>query len=209
MKIQKYQLFILSLIMFSGCINLREEYPEIIYYRLQQEPLQIKNLEKSSGALLLRYFTSPIDLETEHLIAVDSDNRLQKYYYHRWTTDCPSLITDYFIERYNKLDAFTDGTIKESSYIAPNYVLEGQILEFIAYNNKNIPDSNYVVVTIQANLMKKKDNSVDNKVILNRTYTERASRIGNKVETIAPAFSKAVAAIADRMLADISETINQ
>lgn len=198
------------LLILSGCINIRTEYPTINYYRLNQEPLNISNLEKVSGALLIRHFSSSIDLETERLLAVWNDNRLQRYYYHRWNADCSALVTDYILERYNKLDAFTNGVVKESSFIIPDYILEGQIVEFLAYNHRNnLPDSNYVVVTVHASLLKKEEMIIENRLILNKTYTETVSRARNNVETIPPAFSKAVAIISDRLLTDISETINQ
>ena len=93
LRIMKF--FILLLICCS-CINLKSTYPEIQYYRLSQEPLTLKNLGKINATLMIRDFVSSGELDTEHLIALWDNTRLQKYYYHRWLTDVSALMTDFF-----------------------------------------------------------------------------------------------------------------
>lgn len=82
-------------------------------------------------------------------------------------------------------------------------------MDFFAYNHRdNSPDSNYVSVSLHATLTQKRELSVESNLIMTKTYNAKVTRPDNRVESIAPAFSKATARIADQLLADISEKLN-
>jgi ABC-type uncharacterized transport system auxiliary subunit len=199
---------ILLFIGLSGCINIKSDYPQVEYYMLNQEATTFKNTATIEGTLQIRNFAVNEQLESNYLLALKDDNSIQKYYYHRWITDLSSLTTDFIITRFNNLKAFTGGVIRASGMLTPDYILEGQILEFNARNVENSEKQKpYISVNIQVSLVKRIPFQTDIHLILNKVYSLKINRESNNVSTIAPAFSKAVSQITDILMNDIQESI--
>lgn len=195
---------------FTSCINLREEYPEIHYYRLNQTDGKIQNIGTGTieGTLQIRDFSVSDEIDTDNFLAVSGGTSIQKYFYHRWISNCSELVTNFILTRYNNLGVFTKGAVKPGSMILPDYILEGQVIDMMAHNNegeeKNI---NYVYISLRISLLKKVPLNTDKAIILNKIFTVKSPRINNSVESIATAFSNAVSQISDQMLLEIQEAI--
>ena len=199
---------ILSLLLTSGCFSIKSDYPRVEYYRLSPEPLSLKNIAKINASLLVRDFSAGGELDTEHLTVLWSDNQVQQYYYHRWVNDCATLVTDFIINRYNQYNAFGGSVVRSSSYILPDYILEGQILELIAVNNaEKSKEPCNVSLSIQVNLLSRIPLKPENKVVLSKVYNLKVPRENNSVKTIVTAASKGISQIADKLLIDIQTAI--
>ncbi|MBI5326228.1 MAG: hypothetical protein HZB41_13320, partial [Ignavibacteriae bacterium] len=91
----KYIIFIPVL---YGCISLKSEYPEISYYRLHQETVKSTDIINIPGTLQIRNFSCSDQLNTEHIMAIWDEAKVQNYYYHRWVSAPADLVTDFIIE---------------------------------------------------------------------------------------------------------------
>lgn len=209
MKISHQIILALALtVIASGCVSITSKYPPIEYYKLHQEPVSAKNLGKIDITLMVRNFSVSSDLESENLQAIWDDNHIQKYYYHRWATDFPSMITDYFVERFSNVGAFTTGVVKSSSWILPDYYLEANILELTAKNSeKTAEGSNYVYVSLQITLARRTPLKTGKDVVFNENYYQKIERADNTVKSIVPAYSKALSQIADKVILDIEKAV--
>ena len=155
---KKYLALIIFIFSLQGCINVdfKGDYPEIEYYRLKQVDEISSNTGTVEGTLQIRDFSIGEELETNYLLALIDETTIKRYYYHRWITDCSSLITDFFINRFNSIDAFKGGIINSSSIIQPDFILEGQVIDMMAYNStKDAAGSNYVNLTLRITLIKR------------------------------------------------------
>ncbi len=205
---KKLLLFCLSLTVLSGCVSIISKYPPIEYYKLHQEPISAKNVGKVSVALMIRDFTVPSEFENENLWVKWDDNRIQKYFYHRWTSDLSELITEFFQERYNKTEAFMSGVVKTSSWVVPDYILEANILEMTANSSeKNAPGTNNAYISMQVSLSRRNVLKVDKAVIFSENYNQKIQRNDNSAKSIVPAFSVALSQLADKILLDIQSAI--
>lgn len=205
-----YSSLFLFLILISGCINLKSVYPEIQYYRLSQEAGILQNLNTGTikGNLQIRNFTIGAELETEHLLALVDENKLQVYQYHRWISDINDLITDFFVTRWNSYNFFSGAVLKSSTMIIPDYILEGHVLDMFAHNNKdNVKDGNFVYISLRVTLLKRIPLSTDRNIVINKVYTNKTLRESSSVNTLAPTYSKCISEIADKMLYEIQEAI--
>jgi len=207
---KKYLLLIAVIPLLSGCFSLRVDYPEINYYRLEQQPSKLEDVGISTikGSLLIRNFTASDEINTDHFLAVWDNGRVQKYYYHRWIANIAELVTDFIVTRFNNLRVFSDGAIKSGSMIKPDYILEGSLLEMYAHNSKDDEkQNNYVYISMRVSLLKKVPLSVDKKILLNKVFTIKQKRKNKSVDNIANAFSKAMTKITDKTLLDIQKVI--
>ena len=92
--------------------------------------------------------------------------------------------------------------------IIPDYIMEGQVIDMVAYNGEeDDKKANYVYISLRISLLKKVPLSTDKTILLNKIFTVKAPRKNNSVGTIAPAFSRAVSQISDKMLIEIQDAI--
>lgn len=198
---------ILSFYLFNSCISLRTEYPAIEYYRLEQDPLTLKNVGKIDATILIREVIPSAELESTHLMGIWSDGRIQRYNYHHWNSEIAPMVTDFIVKRLNLYSGFSGGVIKITSSILPDYILETQLIDMMAYNTEKADEGNYVFVSLQANLIKRIPLDTNKNIILSQVYTQKISRQNNSVKTIAPAFSTAFSLLTDKILIDIQSAI--
>jgi ABC-type uncharacterized transport system auxiliary subunit len=208
MKIKIIILLSISFLL-TQCFNLREEYPEIHYYKLSQEKgmFQDMGIGKIDGTLQIRDFSVSDEIDTDHFLAIWDETKVQRYYYHRWIANCGDLVTNFLMTRYNALRVFSGGAVSPGSMIVPDYILEGQLIDMIAHNSKDDKKSNYVYISMRISLLKKQYLSTDKTILLNKVFTVKSPRESSSVKTIAPAFSSAMSQIADQMLIEIQKTI--
>lgn len=198
-----------ALLCVSGCVNVKSDFPSIEYYRLKQIDNPNFNLGTINGLFQIRDFTISDELETGYLMALTDDTRIRRYYYHRWIGNCSEMITDFFVTRYNKMNAFSEGVVKSSSILLPIYIMEGQVLDMIARNTETaVEGGNYVSLSIKFNVIKVEPMNVEKPVILSKVYNTKIPRRDNSVTTIPIAYSQAFSEIADLALSDIHKAIN-
>jgi ABC-type uncharacterized transport system auxiliary subunit len=119
------------------------------------------------------------------------------------------MITDFFVARYNKLNAFSQGVVKSSSVLLPQYIMEGQVLDMIARNSGSVAEgSNYVTLSIRINVIKLETKNASKQVILSKVYDTKIPRRDETVTTIPIAYSQAFSELADQALADIHIAIS-
>jgi ABC-type uncharacterized transport system auxiliary subunit len=198
-------LFLIFLV--SGCISIKSEYPAIEYYRLSQEPPSVKNLGKIPDIILLRDISVSEENDQTSLVAIWDSTNIQKYFYHRWISDPSGLLTDFFITRFDNSAGFSSGIVKTGTSVVPDYVLEGRLLELNAYSSKKSNGKNYVSVSMQFDLQSKIPLSLEKNVIFNQTYNMKIPRTDNSAASVAPAVSKAVSQIADKLMLDVQMSI--
>ena len=210
-KIMKYFILLITLPLFIvSCISIKSEYPKIDYYRLTQDATSLKDLKKQDVTLQIRSFNVSQDIDTDHLLAQIGSNQIKVYYYHRWVTDVPSMVTDFFISRFSQYEIFKGSVVGTNTIAIPDYIVEGQVLDMIAYNSlNNEPGTNSVVVTLKVNIIKYNALSIDKDIISSEIYTNRTYRSDNTASSIAPAFSKCFSLIGDMVLSDIIKAIDK
>ncbi len=199
---------VLLLAMLSSCINLKDEYPDITYYSLNDIQSNISEIKQVDGALLIRNFSISSEFDTKHLLANWDSKRVQKYYYHRWISDISDMTTDYIFNRISKLKVFSNGAISSTSMIIPDYILEGQIIN-LAVNNTDLLESgnNNAEIEIKINLIIRNKEIPGETTIFTQVYKEEVLRQNNLVTSIAPAVSRGISLISDKIAVDIKNAI--
>jgi ABC-type uncharacterized transport system auxiliary subunit len=206
----KYIAIIFSLFALGGCISIMQEYPEIEYYRLNQEKAKYKNIGQITGVLQIRDFNISQEADSEQLIVMEGTTRLEKYYYHRWISGPDDMITDFMVERFNRMKTFSGGALRTSSLLLPDYILEGEVLEMSAHNSDSDEDgANHVYMAIHINLIKRDPLKIDKTILLNKIYEGRENREDDEIRNVAPAFSLLVSDLTDQLIFDVQSMISK
>lgn len=207
-NIYKYAIFAITIIALSSC-SLRNDYPVISYYKLDSQPTsKINNASDIQASIMIRDVMVSTGNETDQIMATNDDGSIKKYFYHRWISDIPSLVTDFFRERYTKLGLFKEGIIKSASATVPNYILEVSLIEFSAFNTAK--GSPYVEVTAVASIIEyPKLSGGELQKVFTKKFTSKEYRQNTEVGNIAPAYSKALNTIADDIYLELFNFINQ
>lgn len=193
----------------SGCINLREDYPEIEYYELQASSTEPSRI-KVDGILQVRPFGGSNVLSSRRFMVEKSTGGVDKYYYHRWSDDFQELFTWTVISRMSNQKLFTGGIVNQGTALLPNYILEGDILKLRIYNDeKDKTDSSFVEMSVKITLQEFIPDSSGLKVIYTNVYDKRVARKSNKAPTIAPAVNIAANEIISMFSEDIVKAINK
>lgn len=204
---RKFHPELILFLLFFGCLSIRTPYIPTKYYSLNQMPFNFKNIAELETFVIFNDFSVPEELVDNRIMVWFGDGSVQKYNYHRFTTDYVALINDFILTRLNLSKAFKFGVSVTSSTIVPDYIIEGKVLEFRAYSDKENKSRNWVYVSIQVTLLKYVPISNQNKVVLSKVYTQKVERQGKEPLTIPPAFSIALSTIVDKMIFDLQGAI--
>ena len=200
---KQFLLLVLIVLTFTSCINIRTDYPKIDYYKLDSFKSIISTDLKIDGVLQIRDCYTAEDIDTDHLYAIWDNKNIRKYFYHRWISDLPSLVGDFFKQRYSQLNVFKSGVVNSSSILAPDYSLELRLLQMDAISSDKFEDDScFVEVTLQAVFSKRPIKGAEPQVIISQTFKTKAKRINNEVTSIAPAFSKAFSDLSDMIFVE-------
>jgi ABC-type uncharacterized transport system auxiliary subunit len=204
-KMKLIALFLFLLLLLPGCFSIKSDYPEIEYFTLEQEPLSATSGAKINATLLVKDFTVNENLETDQMLASDGDGKVRRYYYYRWNSDYAAMITDFFVNRYNTIEGFTGGVVKSSSLIVPDYILEAQVLDMMAFNSDG--GNSHVELKIQASLLRTVPMSSEKQIVFSKMYYNKTPRSGSAITSVIPSYSKALSKIADEMFDDIQQAV--
>lgn len=207
MIISRISILVVLVFGLYGC-GLRTEYPDIHYYKLNSYPeTKIKESAVFNASLLIRDVMVSSGDETDQIMTTNEDGSIKKYFYHRWISDIPSLISDFFRERYTKFGLFKGGISKSASAIIPDYILEITILDFKSQNtSKGAP---FVEVTVTATVLAHpRDAAKPIEKLFTKTFKSHEFRQNTDANAIAPAFSKALNTIADDIYLALYNFVN-
>ncbi|MBE2188483.1 MAG: hypothetical protein IAE98_03365 [Candidatus Kapabacteria bacterium] len=193
--------------MFSSCLNLKKEYPEITYYGLTPDKRLIDSLNTQDVAVLLRNVEVPEAFSVRSIIANVDNKTIQRYFYFRWINDLSYLVTDFVESILIEYKLFGRGVVRNSSITLPDYFLESRIIEMDIRNSTINPDSNFVALSVNFNFFKRTETKEGNKLIFSKTFDHKVKRPNNFAESIPPAVSKSLSVICDYAVAEMSKAI--
>ncbi|MCX7909161.1 MAG: ABC-type transport auxiliary lipoprotein family protein [Ignavibacteria bacterium] len=203
----KKRYFIALLFLFAGCVSIRTPFIPTQYYYLSQEPFSFRNIAEIETNIVFREFTVPEELFDNRLMIWYEDGTVQKLQYHRFNSDYSDLLNNFIFTRMNLAKAFKFGINKLNTANVPDYILEGNILEFKAYSEKKDKKKNWVQIALQVNLLKFNPMSTNQNSVFSKIYTQRYEVTEPEYSKFVQSFSKALSLLVDKIILDIQSTI--
>lgn len=203
------KLFISTILLFSfaGCFSIRTPFIPINYYYLNQEAFSFRNIAEIETYIVFREFNVPDELYDNKLMIWFDDGTVQKFNYHRFSSDYPELINNFIFNRFNLSKAFKYGITTFNSSIVPNFILEGNVLEFKSYASKKDKKRNWVQITLNANLIKYLPMTTNKEIVFSNTYSQRIEVQERDNSLFVLGYSKALSLIVDKMILDVQSAI--
>ncbi len=205
---QNIFIFLFVLLLTSSCINLREPYPSINYYTLNQEPTMLGKLQTSDKVVLLRRITVNEALNSPQILITTNKTNIQRLFYHRWISDVSSLTDDFIATRLNKSGLLSNGVIRSSSAAYPDYIIEPHLINMVAHSSlNNVTEENFVTIEIKVDLLRRDTNN-NLQIVHSNTYKQTYIRNNQEIKYISDAYSKIFSITVDNIIADLSNILN-
>ncbi len=202
---KKYWLY--SLILLMGCLSIRTPYVPVNYYYLNQEPFSFRNIAELETYIAYKEFTVPEELFDNRFMIWFDDGTVQKFSYHRFNADYSEIINSFIFIRLNQSKAFKFGVNQLNSSIVPNYIIEGSILEFKSYAEKEDKKKNWVQVSILVNLVKYKPLTTKKEIVFSKTYAQKFDISERENSKFVEGYSKLLSLLIDKVIFDIQSAI--
>lgn len=203
----KSLLSLFVLVMFAGCINLREPYPKIEYYNLRQVSSAPKDYPKLEQTVMLRRMLVNESIDSPHILMTTQGTNIRRLFYHRWISDLSTLGTDFIVTRLNQSGLFKNGIIRSASVTNPDYIIEPQLIEMITNETINDnPDENFVSIELKVDLVKRMDNSKF-EIVMSKSYKKQLKRESKELKYIANSYSMIFSDAIDNLISDLAENI--
>lgn len=196
------------ILLISGCIHLKDEYPKINYYTLKHEPTSLSNMAQKNVSLIIRDLSLNESYSGVQLLANLEKNKVQKYFYHRWINDFSQIATDFLITRFDRMNIFKGGVSNSTSSIIPNYILEGKITELYAQNSEiDVKENCFVNMEVSVTFFRRNQKGDPIEQIFSKIYSHKTQRPNNNAESIPEAFSKSYSMICDQIIVDVNNAV--
>ncbi len=193
--------FLLSLI--NSCVSIKSDYPDIKFYALDFNNDNISAGKKIEGSLLVRGFEISNEYNTDYLL-VNTEGSIKRYFYHRWIKNFELLATDYIVKAMTEKEIFSKGIFTISTYIAPDYVLEGYVMDVkTVFDDEN--EDYFVELKIKFNMIERIQITKEPVELFNKVFSSKVKIEDDKIMLVPPAVETAMEDITSRLISEIAE----
>lgn len=169
-----------------------------------QEIAKIGSIPQS---IYVKPFSGMSQFNTDQMIEKRDENKIHRYFYHRWIEDFSDLFRNITITKLKRSGIAKGGVVANAVELTtPELTLEAQVLDAMAYA---VDDTDNYSVTLEVEFTIKKYNSAEKQpILLQKIYKESIARDGDEANSINIAFAKASNVIIEKLLIDIKKNIN-
>jgi ABC-type uncharacterized transport system auxiliary subunit len=197
------------LFVLPSCINLKSDFPKIVYYKLTQTPINETEATTlyADKSIFIKSFKISSELETAKIMVSEDNWRVKKYNYHQWTAPLNEILTEFTINRISRYGAFRKGVSSSAFSTNNDFVLECNVLNCVINNSTTTARPNNVELSISATLLRPDGTTLSYSPMFSKTYTKSLARKDNSLETAVDALSILMSEITDAILVDIFQHI--
>lgn len=199
----------LLLLAVISCFSLRTPYIPIVYYYLTQEAFSFRNIATIETYVIFKEFSIPDELLDSRIVICYDDGTMQRFNYHRFSSDYSELLNNFIYSRLNQSKAFKYGVSTFNTATVPNYIIEGSILDFKAYANRKDKLKNWVQISFNVKLIKYEPLEQNKKIIFSANYSQKLDVPERENSKFVQGFSKLFSLMIDKMILDIQSAIAQ
>ena len=183
----------------AACLKLKQPKNKIEYYTLEYDPPVVSYHQALPYVIRVQQFSiSPI-YNSNHIIYRDKSYKRQAYAYYKWRANPAKFIT-YYLSRDLKESGLFKAVLPGDSRLAPSYLLEGTVDDFLEKDGENTWEA---VLAVSIAFMDEKKTDISQKVLFQKTYrTSKPCRQKNPRE-LAAAMSLAMSEISGKIINDL------
>jgi len=183
----------------AACLNLKQPHNKIEYYTLEYDPPVAGNRQVLPVVIGVRQFSiSPI-YNNNRIIYRDKSYERQAYSYYKWRAN-PAQFVTYYLSRDLRESGIFKGVLPGDSRVAPAYVVEGTVDEFLEVaGNENWQ----AVLAVSIVLMDENQTDISQKVLFQKTYRTGKPCAQKHPRALAAAMSLAMSEVSLSIIDDL------
>jgi cholesterol transport system auxiliary component len=194
-----YLLLLCLMLPLAGCLNLKQPKNKIEYYTLEYGAPVVRNDPSLPGVIRVQPFSISPVYNSNRIIYRDGSFTRQAYSYHKWRAN-PALLVTYYLSRDLKASGLFKAVLPGDSRIAPAYLIEGTVDDFLEVDGENTWEAALAVSIV---LVDENQTDMSQKILLQKTYHNRKPCEQKNPQSLAAAMSLAMAQISGNIIDDL------
>jgi cholesterol transport system auxiliary component len=197
---QKILILLLCLTLpLAACLKLKQPQNKVEYYTLEYDPPVVDNHLPLPQAIRVQEFTiSPI-YNSNRIIYRDKSFKRQAYAYHKWRAN-PAQFVTYYLRRDLKEAGLFKAVLHGDSRIAPAYLVEGSVDDFLEMDGENTWEA---LLSVSIVFMDEKQSDISSKILFQKIYRTRKPCEQKNPRALAKAMSLAMSEISGIIINDL------
>ena len=183
----------------AACLSFKQPKNKIDYYTLEYEVPVVSNDPPLPHVIRVQQFSISPLYNSNRIIYRDKSFKRQAYAYHKWRANPARLVT-YFLERDLKATGLFKAVLPGDSRIAPGYLVEGTVDDFLEVDDDNAWKA---VLAVSIVLVDETQTDVSQKIRLQKNYRISKPCERNNPRSLAAAMSLAMAEISGDIIDDL------
>lgn len=196
---------IIFLVLFWGCIGIKQPDRKIAYYTLEYAHPVFEVKKPLSSVIRIDRFTAAPFCNSNKIIYRERSFKRNEYHYHKWRTNPGDLVT-YFLLRDIGESSLFKAALSFDSRPPSSHLLEGMVDEFYEEDHKDFREA---VLSISVTLMAENEQDSSKSVLLQKRYSARETCRQKNPIALAEAMSKAMARISEMIITDVYSTLEE
>ena len=203
MKKKKYFLLMLIglIVILSGCMSLKREFPAISTYSLDLGKLYSGKPKSTGIVLMIKRFNVSSRFEGKNLVYRTGEYRYESDYYHRFLISPATMFTEQVLMWLSASEKIKNVT-KLGSNLPSDYILQGEIIELYGdFRRENNPKA---VLTVQLALIKQRKKR---EAVFQKIYSQKINLSQKSVNELISAYNQGFKNILEEFEEDLEKVL--
>jgi cholesterol transport system auxiliary component len=197
---KKIEILLLCLTLsLAACLKLKQPKNKIEYYTLEYDPPVVENHHPLPQVIRVQQFSVSPVYNSNRIIYRDKSYKRQAYSYHRWRAN-PARFVTYYLSRDLKESGLFKAVLPGDSRIAPAYLVEGSVDDFLERDGENAWEA---VLSVSIVFMDEKQTDISQKILFQKTYHASKPCKQKNPRALAKAMSLAMSEISSNIIHDL------
>jgi len=196
--------FIVPIMIMSGCINTKHAPLEIHYYTLEYDPPPFVKANQLPYTVKIEQFqTSPL-YDSNRIIFKKEDYTRDEYAYHKWRAHPGELVSFFLTRDFSETGRF-QATLYYESNLPYTHLITGVVEDFYLQAG----DSGKAVLSITVNLVDSTRRNNSNAILMQKKYRRGIETKTGGPQGLANAMSTAMQQISEDILMDVADRLEK
>ncbi|MBT8366983.1 MAG: PqiC family protein [Deltaproteobacteria bacterium] len=197
---KKIEILLLCLTLsLAACLKLKQPKNKIEYYTLEYDPPVVDNHHPLPQVIRVQQFSVSPVYNSNRIIYRDNSYKRQAYAYHKWRAN-PARFVTYYLSRDLKESGLFKAVLPGDSRIAPAYLVEGSVDDFLERDGENTWEA---VLSVSIVFMDEKQTDISQKILFQKTYHTSKPCKQKNPRALAKAMSLAMSEISGNIIHDL------
>lgn len=193
----------ISLLLYTGCINLQHPPAKVDYYQIEYGPMGSPASEPLDVVLGMRNFTIASTYDHDRIVYKEDTFKRQAYYYHRWITNPSAMVKNALLK-----DLQDSGRYRAVTPIPGGMMWDYEILGHVhEISEEDLGKDWTAVIDLEVTFIKSPSKESAKKILFQRNYHYSAVCEKKEPLSVVVAMSTAVRELSVKLQQDVYKAV--